>query len=65
MVRAVEGDLGARVSDWNGLVAGMITSGDVVVDGKGGYSGGVVTYASTMEWILEDVKRFGYNLELV
>lgn len=56
------GDSGAIIFDPHGRVVGMVTSGSGLLD----YISNVdITYASTMDWILEDAKNFGYNLELV
>lgn len=54
------GDSGSVVFDTQGLVCGMVTSGN----GQGGRAD--VTYASTIEWLLKDMgDNFGYHLEVV
>ncbi|KAF5989514.1 hypothetical protein FBULB1_800 [Fusarium bulbicola] len=56
------GDSGAVVFDLEGRVGGMITSGLEAGENPSGKHD--VTYASTMEWLLEDMAGHGYDLKL-
>ncbi|UPL03485.1 hypothetical protein LCI18_014419 [Fusarium solani-melongenae] len=58
---SAEGDSGSCIFDLQGRVGGMLTGGGGI-----GECGGLdVSYATPMEWLLEDMKRYGYDLELV
>ncbi|KAI1023675.1 hypothetical protein LB505_011232 [Fusarium chuoi] len=57
------GDTGACVFDLKGRVGGMIASG--LEAGKESPLGRHdVTYATPMQWLLEDIKRAGYDVKL-
>ncbi|KAL6355068.1 hypothetical protein LRP88_11545 [Fusarium phalaenopsidis] len=58
---SAKGDSGSCVFDLQGRVGGMLTGGG----GIGEYGGFDVSYATPMEWLLEDMKRHGYDVELV
>ncbi|KAJ9414973.1 hypothetical protein QL093DRAFT_2105520 [Fusarium oxysporum] len=55
------GDSGAVVFDLEGRVGGMITAGLRKQDNADGFD---VTYATPMQWLLDDIKRHGYDVEL-
>ncbi|KPM42709.1 hypothetical protein AK830_g3854 [Neonectria ditissima] len=48
------GDSGACVWDTQARIGGMITGGD----------GGDITYTTPIEWLLEDIRSYGYDVEL-
>ncbi|EMT72117.1 hypothetical protein FOC4_g10003970 [Fusarium odoratissimum] len=56
-----KGDSGAVVFDLEGRVGGMITAGLRKQDNADGFD---VTYATPMQWLLDDIKRHGYDVEL-
>ncbi|KAF5591519.1 uncharacterized protein FSUBG_10445 [Fusarium subglutinans] len=55
------GDSGACVFDPDGRIGGMITAGLKSQDYIYGYD---VTYAAPMQWLLDEVKKEGYDLKL-
>ncbi|KAF5251024.1 hypothetical protein FANTH_3785 [Fusarium anthophilum] len=55
------GDSGACVFDPEGRIGGMITAGLKSQDYIYGYD---VTYAAPMQWLLDEVKKEGYDLKL-
>ncbi|KAF5704145.1 hypothetical protein FMUND_12688 [Fusarium mundagurra] len=57
-----DGDSGACVFDLEGRIGGIITSGLKAENNPLGKHD--VTYASTIEWLLEDIARHGYDLKL-
>ncbi|KAF4423769.1 hypothetical protein F53441_14245 [Fusarium austroafricanum] len=56
-----EGDSGACVFDLEGRIAGMMTAGLESEDNPHGYD---VTYVTPMQWLLDDIKRQGYDVKL-
>ncbi|KAL5593144.1 hypothetical protein FOBRF1_012246 [Fusarium oxysporum] len=56
-----KGDSGAVVFDLESRVGGMITAGLRKQDNADGFD---VTYATPMQWLLDDIKRHGYDVEL-
>ncbi|KAF5631931.1 hypothetical protein F25303_9580 [Fusarium sp. NRRL 25303] len=56
------GDTGACVFDLKGRIGGMIASG--LEAGKSPFGRHDVTYAMPMQWLLEDIKRAGYDVKL-
>ncbi|KAI1015449.1 hypothetical protein LB504_010954 [Fusarium proliferatum] len=56
------GDSGACVFDLEGRIGGMITSG--LEAGKTPLGEHNVTYATPMQWLLEDIKGAGYDVKL-
>ncbi|KAM0082398.1 hypothetical protein ACKRZS_005382 [Fusarium odoratissimum] len=56
-----KGDSGAVVFDLEGRVGGMITAGLRKQDNADGFD---VTYATPMQWLLDDIKRHGYDVEM-
>ncbi|KAF5633266.1 uncharacterized protein FTJAE_7230 [Fusarium tjaetaba] len=59
---SAEGDAGACVFDLQGRIGGMITSG--LEANKDPFRSHDVTYATPVEWLLEDIARHGYDLKL-
>ncbi|KAI9166364.1 hypothetical protein HJFPF1_02464 [Paramyrothecium foliicola] len=55
---SVPGDSGSVIWDMNQRIGGMITAG------VGARSGIEVTYATPMELLLEDIRSFGFNVEI-
>lgn len=53
---SAEGDSGSCIFDLHGRVGGMLTGG-----GRIGDCGDAIR----MEWLLNDMKRYGYDLELL
>ncbi|KAF5022229.1 hypothetical protein F66182_5744 [Fusarium sp. NRRL 66182] len=58
---SIEGDSGACVWDFNGRIGGIMTSGVA----RGSEDGLDTTYATPIEWLLEDIRNHGYDVELV
>ncbi|KAH7171509.1 hypothetical protein EDB81DRAFT_837954 [Dactylonectria macrodidyma] len=55
------GDSGSCVWDRNGRIGGMLAGGS----GSGSNGAFDVSYATPMEWLLDDIKAHGYDVELV
>lgn len=55
------GDSGSCVWDLEGRVGGMLTGGN----GSGSTGAFDISYATPMEWLLDDIKAHGYDVELV
>lgn len=53
------GDSGACVFDARGRVGGMITGGNAAGGSKD------VTYASMMDWLIQDIRSFGFDVQLL
>ncbi|KAH7170105.1 hypothetical protein EDB81DRAFT_837107 [Dactylonectria macrodidyma] len=55
------GDSGSCVWDSEGRVGGMLTGGN----GSGSNGAFDISYATPMEWLLDDIKAHGYDVELI
>ncbi|KAF5648607.1 hypothetical protein F52700_923 [Fusarium sp. NRRL 52700] len=55
------GDSGACVFDLRGRIGGLVMAGLGATENPEGFD---VTYATPMEWILDDIARHGYDVEL-
>ncbi|KAF9778096.1 hypothetical protein IL306_004259 [Fusarium sp. DS 682] len=59
---SARGDSGACVCDLEGRIGGMLTGGLKSRDNPN--SGNDVTYVTPMQWLMDDIKRHGYDVKL-
>ncbi|KAF5686367.1 hypothetical protein FCIRC_2923 [Fusarium circinatum] len=60
---SIGGDSGACIFDLRGRIGGIVTAGLAASD-KPNPDGFDVTYATPMQWLLEDIARHGYDVDL-